>query len=241
MSQPPYPPQQPYGQPEYGQPEYGQPQYGQPQYGAPPPGYGAPPPGYGAPPPGYGAPAAPRTGLRLGVPGLILALVGAALLLVSFLAVNWFTTANDSAFGGNAHFSDIHDHLGTIKAESQGLAEPTWIASAYFGWLGWLLLALTIVLAILANLPARGLSGLGRGLGLLAALVGIGLTFWAIKLLTLTSAASQLPGAERSQIDAFDSYSYYWNHVGIGFWLAVAGFVVAGVGAAIGARRAAAY
>lgn len=221
MSQPPYGEQPP----SYGQQPYGQPYGGQ---GYPPPGV----PGY--PPP---APAGPRTGLRLGVVGLILAAVGAALLLVSYLAVNWFTTANDSAFGGSAHFTDVHSHLGTIKSESQGIAEPTWIANAWFGWLGWLLLAVAVVLAVLACLPVPGLSGVGRGLGILAALVGIGFTFWAIKLLRLTSLVSQLPSGERSQVDQFNSYSYYFNHVGIGFWLAVAGFAVTGIGAAIGARR----
>jgi hypothetical protein len=45
----PSPPQQPqYGQPQYGQPQYGQPQYGQPQYGQPQ--YGQPQQQYGSAP-----------------------------------------------------------------------------------------------------------------------------------------------------------------------------------------------
>lgn len=218
-SQQGYPPQQ--GYPSQ------QPYPGQQQYG--------PPGGY----PGDVAPVARRSTLRLGVVGLVLAVIGAALLVVSFTAVNWFRSSSDSTFGGSTKFGEVHKHLGTIKAESQGLADGTWIAKAYFGWLGWVLLAAVVVLAILGNLPARGISGLGRGLGLLVGLAGIGLTFWAIKLLSLSSSLiAQVPSSERAQLEDINSYSFYWHHVSIGFWLAVAGFAVAGIGAVLGPRRA---
>ena len=101
-------PSSPYGQDPYGQ----QPDpYGQPQYG-PPPGYGAPPPGqppqqYGAPPPQYGAPqyGQPPPG-QYGGPypggapypppprksrtGLILALIGGAVVLMLCIGVGAF-------------------------------------------------------------------------------------------------------------------------------------------------------
>jgi hypothetical protein len=81
--QQPYP--QPAAQPGYGQPGYGQPAYGQPGYGQQP--YGAPQ--YGGPG-GYGAPyAAPpkksRTGLIIGLVG-VLVVAGVAVLLFLLLS-----------------------------------------------------------------------------------------------------------------------------------------------------------
>lgn len=94
-------PQPPYGQPQYGQqpgfgqpPGYGQPQYGQPQYGQqPPPPYGQQP--YGQPPygqQGYGAPKKSRTGLILGLGGLVL-VVAVGLVLLFTLGPTVLDTA----------------------------------------------------------------------------------------------------------------------------------------------------
>jgi hypothetical protein len=135
---------------------------------------GQPGAGYGAP--AYGAPgsdpyATPtRREDTVGVVGLIIAAIGAALLLVSFLVVDWF-----SARLGHLDFSELHD------GATSGDAGDTWIFKAYFNWLGWALLAVVIVVALAANLPTPVSPAL-RGLGALVGLAGAAVTFWAIKI-----------------------------------------------------------
>jgi hypothetical protein len=147
-------------------------------------------------------------GNSIGVVGSLLALIGAAAIIVAFTAVDWF-----SGFGGHSHFSDLHDI--TKGGGSTG------IAKAYFGWLGWVLLAATVLLALGANIPSPAATVL-RPLGAIVGLASVGLTFWALKF-----ESGSRPG-----------YSEYLKHARIGFYLAAAGFLVAAIGAMIGPRRA---
>ncbi|MCU1656210.1 MAG: hypothetical protein JWO57_866 [Pseudonocardiales bacterium] len=155
----------------------------------------------------------PGPSQRFGVAGSALAVIGAALLIVSFTAVNWFTKGTL----GRSHFSDVHQVLNIQSAFAAGLAK------AYFGWLAWVLLAVTVVIALLANAPSPFATAL-RVIGALAAAASIALTFLAINLLK-----SGVPGAP--------SYSEYIKHARVGFWMAIAGFLLVGVGALIGPRR----
>jgi len=169
--------------PGYGEGNQG---YG-PSAGQPGSGYGAPagqPGGYGAPAgqrggydaPRYGAPAGDpyntpaRREDTIGVVGLVIALIGVAALLVSFLAVDWF-----SAKISHFDFSDLHD------AATSGSSGNPEVFKLYFNWLGWVMLAAVAVIAIVANLPTPASPAL-RVLGLLIGLAGVGLTFWSIKL-----------------------------------------------------------
>jgi hypothetical protein len=160
------PPQQPYGQQPYGQPPqqpYGQPpqapygqaqQYGQPMYGG------------SAPPPSPYVSTA--TGQRFGIVGAAVALVGAALVVVAFTAVNWY---NHLPF--RSHLDDLRkiaDHSDVV----------TGVAKAYFTWLGWVLLAAAVVATLVAVLPNPAANAF-RALGLIIGLAGAGLAFWAIK------------------------------------------------------------
>jgi hypothetical protein len=209
---------QPYGQdPARGsQPEYGQPgqpgQYGQP--GQPGQPYGQPaqqPYGYGQPPGArgsavanaYGSPIG--SGAKFGVVGATFAGVGLVVLIISFTAVNWFS----SAFGGDSKFSDLHDG---VKANS---AAATGVAKTYFSWLGWVLLIATVVIAIAATLPSPA-SGPLRALGAVLAAAAIALTFFAVQL---TDGAA---------------YTTFLKHTSIGFFLALGGFLLAGIGALCG-------
>lgn len=191
---------------------------GQPQYGQPPatPGWNEADQGYGptagGPGRGYGAGSTPYVagtggGNSIGVVGSLLAVIGAAAIIVAFTAVNWF-----SDFGTKNHFSDLHKITNTTFGAG--------VAKAYFGWLGWVLLAVTVILALAANVPSAAAAAL-RPLGAVVALVSIGLTFWAIKL-----SSAGTPG-----------YSEYLKHARVGFYLAVAGFLIAGIGALIGPHR----
>lgn len=220
-------PAQPAEPPAYGQPQqgYGQTQQapGQPQqgyappqqaYGQPQQQYGAPQAqqAYGQPQQGYGQPGGyPAAGGRkFGVAGAVLAVIAAALGIVSFTAVDWFAD-----LGQRAHFGDI----GKIAKA----ADQNTIAKFYFSWLGWVLLAAVVVLALLACLPAAT-TPLFRTLGVLVGLGGIALTF-----LALPFAGTSGQGT---------SYTDYLKHARIGFYLALAAFLVGAIGAAIGSRRA---
>src|SRR4051812_25525768 len=147
-----------YGQPGYGQPGYGQPGYDQPGYGQPAAAGSYPP----------GAPARDQTratGLKFGVAGTALAVIGAVACVISFTAIEWFHEGRDK-------FSDLHD----ITAKSP---QATGIGTVYFGWLAWVLLAAGLVTAVLANLPSSASMAM-RPIGVLVNLAGIGFTAWAV-------------------------------------------------------------
>ncbi|HET6875945.1 MAG TPA: hypothetical protein VFH38_00295 [Jatrophihabitans sp.] len=247
-------PQQAYGAPQsaYGQPQqqyeaapqqpyqYGAPQQQYPapqqQYGAPQQQYGAPQQGYGQPP-GYAPPSAGGT-RTFGVVGFAVALIGAVLVLLSFTLLKWLHTDNtDSIFHnlGSSKYSQLHDHLTTLQHEAaQGGASQyihLGVAPAYFSWLGWVLLAGCAVLALLAVLPSP-LSPLLRVLGLLAGLAGVGLTLWAMDLVSVSGPLAAQLGSKAP------GYTDWLRHSWLGAWFALAGFLLLGIGAAIGARRA---
>jgi hypothetical protein len=192
-----YPPQQGYQQ---AYPPYSQQQVPPQGY---PPAAAYPPYGY----PGYGYPAQAKQ--APGVAGVVLAGIGAILLILSFTGLNWLGRS-----GPNASFSDIHDATKNLDKA---------LPKAYFGWLGWALLAAVIVVAILANMPLGSSVNILRALGLL-----IGLAAMAITLFALHSAS----GADWSPF--FKSLK---KNGDVGLWLAFGGFLIAGIGAVVGPRK----
>jgi hypothetical protein len=150
------------------------------------------------------------TGRGFGYAGAVTALIAVVAIVVCFTALNWIT---ESAGGVryNADFSQLHDLVKDTNSDAPRIS--TW----YFGWLGWLLLVAVAVLALLAVLPTPA-HGLFRGLGFLVGVGGGVITFFALK-----SGGTTL--------------SDLLKHGAIGFWVAIAGFVVAGLGAAMGPRR----
>lgn len=191
---------------------YGQPPYGQPQYSQ----YGQPQPeefaqfGEMGPMTTRFAMVDPGPSERFGIVGAVLAAVGAVLLIVSFTAASWFDT------NGLASFNRVHQALGIAGS----LGRASGLATAYFSWLAWVLLVAGVLLALLALAP-NPLSGVLRITGALVGLLGVALTFGAIQL---------APGT---------GYRDWLGHVSAGFWLAVAGFALVAVAAALGPRRAA--
>src|SRR5205823_1901424 len=123
------------------------------------------------------------------------AVVGAIALIVSFTALDWFTkgTAGQSHFGDVKKALDLVDNLGNLAAGP---------AKLYFGWLGWVLLIVTVALALAANLPSPAAASL-RLLGVLAAVAGVVMTFLAIKL---TKGAVDLGSGNRG------TYAEYFKH-----------------------------
>jgi hypothetical protein len=216
-------PQQPYGQqPGYGQ-QASQSSGQQPGYGQqPPPGYGQQAqPGYGQPPMGpvttRMARLDPGPSQRFGVVSAVLTALGALLVILAFTALDWYGDGGVS--GSKSKFSDIHRSLDLVGGFAQGPAK------LYFSWLGWALLAAAAVSALLAALPTAGTPF--RVVGVVIAVAGIVATFLAIQLLKNSDAVT----------GAYRGYSTWLKHARIGFYVAVAGFVLMAVGAATGPSR----
>jgi hypothetical protein len=152
-----------------------------------------------------------RAARSIGVPGIGLILAGVVLLLVSFTAVDWYPGSNRPSAVAHIGFTDLH-HL---TAASTSVA----IAKAYFGWLAWVLLILVIVVGFAANVPTPAANGL-RVAGFALGLAGAAVTYLAL---------DRLAGWAGSR-SAFD-------HARAGVWLAIGGYLVAGLGAGLGPRR----
>ncbi|MBV9594041.1 MAG: hypothetical protein JO147_09675 [Actinobacteria bacterium] len=148
------------------------------------------------------------TGRGFGILGSITALIGAAAVVVAFTALSWI---KDSAEGiPSLKFKDLHDLI-----DFGGSGAPT-ISRWYFGWLGWTFFGVMIVLALLANSPTF-MHGLFRGLAFVVGLAAAVCTLFALKT-------------------GGTSWSDLFKYAGVGFWIAIAGFVVMAIGSLTGPR-----
>lgn len=138
-------------------------------------------------------------------------IAGAVMLLVSFTSLNWYPGSTGADAVPDITFRKLH-------AQSHGPGVPA-ITEAYFSWLAWVLLIAVIVVAVLANLPSRTANAL-RMLGFFLGLVAAALTYLALE--------EPHEGTTGSALD----------HAQSGIWLALAGYLVAGIGAVIGPLRA---
>jgi multiple sugar transport system permease protein len=157
-------------------------------------------------PDGSGPTRARRLGAASGPTG-VLSLIGGVLLLISFLGLDWFA-------GGFTV-----SRLGSVLS----LNGTGPFAAIFFGGLGWALVALTLVAAVVAHVPSlarrvpAGPAATLPAVRLALALVGFVASFVALQLTTASS------------------YGYYLGQAGSGFWLAAIGFAFLAV-AAIGSR-----
>jgi hypothetical protein len=239
-----------YGQSGYGQSGYGQSGYGQQnQPGYPPQGqtgYGQQ--NYGPSNPNYGAqgypPATATTKGRPNIGALILAVIAAVLGILSLFVLAWYRDNYGSVSGGgntanSSKFSKIHDVLNT--AQNQIDANPSagkyihfGIAPTYFGWLGYLLIAAAVVLAIIAALPTGGAVMLFKILTAIVSLAGIGLTLWAIDLVSFDAALRSQLGS-----DAPSGYGDWLKHTSFGAWAMGLAFLLCLIAALIPPKRVA--
>ena len=148
------------------------------------------------------------SGAQFGVVGATLAGIGFILLIIAFTAVTWTKQG-----GISASFGDV----GTTLDNSSNAAG---VASTYFGWLAWTLAVVGVIVAVAANLPSPA-SGPLRALGAVLAAAAIAFSFLAVKLTNSTT------------IGYFD----YFKHLNVGFYLAILGFLLMGIGALVGPKR----
>lgn len=149
------------------------------------------------------------------IPGIVLVLVGAILVLLSFRFFDWYSVAPRADSTSEITFSALHNSADQLSG--------TGAATAYFDWLAWLLLIATIAAGLAANLPLPHIDAL-RVAGFLLGLVGVAMTYFAV---------AQLHSAQVSAGAANNSvfYNSTW-----GMWTAFLGFLICAAGAALGAR-----
>lgn len=155
-----------------------------------------PAPGYGYPPAGW----ATHPVRRANPVGLVLAVLGGSVALVGTL-VDWYSPGSIA----------LHDIIAGLDAPG-AKAFPR----AYFDWLMWALLALTVVTALFANTVGPLTTTLRVASPLLGALGAI---------LVCASLGQLISGQS------------IFEHSGAGLWLVLAGFVLAGASGIIGPRR----
>jgi hypothetical protein len=250
---PQQPPQgQPYN-PQSNQPSYNPEQQNPPNQNPPTQNVQQGRPGYGQqnypPQQGYsgGAPVATTatTKGRPNVAGLILAAIAAVLGILSLFVLGWYRDNFGSVSGGassssQSKFSKLHDMLSGLQ--SQVDAHPTvgkylhfGISPTYFGWLGYLLIAAAVVLAIISCLPTGGAVMLFKILTAIVSLAGIGLTLWAIDLIRVDKQFVAQFGSGGNA----PSYGDYLKHTSFGAWAMLLAFLLCLIAALIPPKRVA--
>jgi hypothetical protein len=147
---------------------------------------------------------------------VLLVLAGTALVVLALTTLNWYVTESGVDTAGNGfRFDDLHhnvDQLGGVP-----------VARAYFGWLAWTALGAVVAVGLAANVRTRLADGL-RVLGFLLGVVGTLATYYAVDQLF---HAVSVAGGSRS----------VWHNSTFGLWLALGGYLLAGLGASRGPFR----
>jgi hypothetical protein len=153
----------------------------------------------------------------LGLPGVLLVLTGAVLLIVAFRFLDWYDVPT--------HVADRPNRItfGTLHANADQLSGAG-AATAYFDWLAWVLLIVAVAAGVGANLPFRPADVL-RVVGFLVGLIGLAATYFAVAQL---HNAQQAAGGSRHG----PLFNSTW-----GLWLAFVGYLLAAVGSGLGPRR----
>lgn len=193
-----------------------------------------------------GSPAGPDGGSRapdrrrFGRIGAGLAGAGAVLGVVAFTALPWLSQDRSSKHfadpSSQSRFGGLHAMVDRLQHEMQAVSGHVHfgVAPAYFSWLGWTLLAVAAVLALLAVAPAASLGRATTALRVLAGLValtGVGLTVWALDVFTYDRWLGRYLGVRSA------SFGDYLAHGYVGFWAALLAFVLIGAAALVGPRR----
>jgi hypothetical protein len=156
--------------------------------------------------------AAPSARRAIGVRGIGLVLVGAGLVLLAIRFLHWYDVPAGHDSSGDVTFSKLH-----ASAEQLGGAG---VATAYFGWLAWVLLIAGILVGVAANVPSPLCDPL-RVAGFLAGIVGAAGTYYALA----------------QHFNATGSHHNVLHNATWGVWAALLGYLLTAAGAALGPRR----
>jgi hypothetical protein len=159
---------------------------------------------------------AEQRGLSIGVPAVLLVLVGGISVVVAFRFLDWYAVPSSADSAGDVTFGKLHDTADQLSGAGA--------ASAYFDWLAWLLVIAVVLIGVGAALPVPPADAL-RVAGFLVGLLGVGATYFAVAQLRNAQVSA---GAARHSI--FDNSTW-------GLWATFAGFALATVGAALGPWR----
>jgi hypothetical protein len=136
------------------------------------------------------------------------------MVVVSLLGLDWYT------FSGGLTSSEVSGQLASFGDYANQLSV------AYHSWLAWLLLMIATGCTVLACQPLRGISLAFRIVGPIISGIAVLLTFGSFQL---------TDPAYSSELDT----SQYLDHLGPGFWAALIGFALIGMGAILGPRTVA--
>ncbi|TAM91933.1 MAG: hypothetical protein EPN43_03330 [Jatrophihabitans sp.] len=149
-----------------------------------------------------------------GFVGALVLVAGLLPVLIAITSASWFTgvpvNVGDKVF--LSPLQPTYDQVATLISRS---SEGSGLAGAYFGWLAWAMLGLLFACALAALVPSRVRTA-SRVIAPAVAVAAIVVTTLSLELVN---------GGD---------FSFWWRLRGTGYWLAVAGFAVMGVGAALG-------
>ena len=145
---------------------------------------------------------------RLGITAIVTAVLGLIALVVSFTALNWFSSPRLDTLT----FADSRDLLSRDNA-------ATGFATAYFTWAAWLFAVIVTLCGIAASMSSP-LLRLVRVIGVVTGVSAAGLTFLAIQL-------------DKSRL----SYHGYLSSAREGFYVAVVGFLLGACASAVGPEK----
>ena len=129
-----------------------------------------------------------RPALNIRTRSAVVGGLGAVLLIISTLGIAWFHIPAQP----QAHVPALTlSYNGLHHLASSGLAPTNWIQQNYFAWLGWVLIAATIIATGAAALAGhRLLSGAGAVLSLLGLVLGL---FAAKGVLSWSQFSHEIP------------------------------------------------
>jgi hypothetical protein len=180
---------------------------------------------------------APPVRRPVSIAGASLVVLGAVALGLAFTVLNWYhgdkgefapPPKTTSTFG-NIHKTVASFHDGLAPAASKYVSFG--VSTEYFGWLGWLLLTAAVVFGLLAVSPIGADAPAIKIIAAVIAAAGLGLTAWAIELVTISGPLRALPGNDTKD------YVGYLKQTSFGAWAAGAGFLLIVIGSLIPARR----
>lgn len=153
----------------------------------------------------------------VGAFGVTLVVAGVVLVILAVASLQWYRVDPGVDVAGSGFtFRDLQQNADQLNAP---------IAAAYFNWLAFALGLGAAVIGVLANVPSAGANAL-RLLGFLVGVAGVVATWYAL---------AQLFSAQRA---AGGGGHGVLHNASYGVWCALAGFLLAALGATIGPRPA---